>query len=253
MADDVLLNTPTMHYPQRHFPVACNSVGIIQFLDSISRRYAAPTTVIICSSREDFVEHLHRCMEAEQFNSEQEPEPIPDESGSKEPHRLLVPTLQSISTSRSINLAFAPNLAHLRAYLSVYRKPSVSPGSASQTYKAGSHEPILAVWDLISLHSPTDELSAQGLSRTLASAVEAAERSGQRLFVLDPEAMPPESRVETSAETARHPWKERIPLLSSSVKSNLGQRALSGRNIEVGVVLSKWCRLERADCQESTM
>lgn len=225
-------------------PVAWSEGSIVNFIERVSRRDCAPATVIICCSREKFSEDFQTCLEAEQSNNEQEPDST---------HRLLVPTLHSISVHRSINLVFVPTLSHLRAYLSVYGKQSMSVDSVSPRHGLGNQKPILAIWGLTSLHRSTDELSAQGLSRTLASAIETAQGAHQKLVVVEPEFIIPGNGMERAGETPLDAWKEPIPLLSSSVKSNIGQRALSGRNIEVGVVVSKWCRLENADSEDSIL
>ena len=101
--------------------------------------------------------------------------------------------------------------------------------------------PLLAIWNLASLHRSTVEHSAQGLSRTLASAVEAAYSAGQRLVLADSPIMEMVDLGGEVHEAQSDPWQEQVPLLSGSARVAGGGRVLAGRTVEVGRVLGRWC------------
>ena len=75
-------------------------------------------------------------------------------------------------------------------------------------------------------HFGTGEWSAQGVGRTVAGVVEAAER-GRWVGVL-----------------ADREWRgEEVPVLSAMVKVSVGE-AMEGRVVGVERVVGRWCRIE---------
>ena len=100
---------------------------------------------------------------------------------------------------------------------------------------------MLAVWGLANLHRSTAEHSAQGLSRSLAAAVETAELHGQRLVLAESTALSGEVEDEGSG-SAGDPWREQVPLLSGSVRYGGEDRVWAGKTVEVGRVVGRWCR-----------
>lgn len=115
---------------------------------------------------------------------------------------------------------------------------------------------MLAVWNPLALHSSTSDFSAQGLSRTFAAAVEAAERAGMQLVVEETEAghdAEVEENVQDGIEERggeglrRDPWRQQVPFLNGSVRIGGGERLWAGRMVEVGTVVRKWCRFVSLD------
>ena len=105
---------------------------------------------------------------------------------------------------------------------------------------------MLAIWGLASLHRSTAEHSAQGLSRTLAAAVETAKVNGQRLVLA--EASTSDGDVEDEgAGSGGDPWREQVPLLSGSVRFGGEERVWAGRTVEVRKVVGRWCRFVTID------
>ncbi|KAG8527608.1 uncharacterized protein KY384_007761 [Bacidia gigantensis] len=102
--------------------------------------------------------------------------------------------------------------------------------------------PMLAIWGLALLHQSTTEDSAQGLSRTLASAVEAAHFARQRLTLAENPVELGAHDNENYAESGNDHWRRQLPLLSGSVRVEGGHRLLSEHSIEIGAVIGKWCR-----------
>ena len=223
-------------------PMALPSMLCTDFIDFIIQYHDAPTTLVICSSREAFLAELQTSIQ-----------PAPPESPSASPsnglpiplHPLLIPTIHLIARSRSVSLAFAPTLPHLRAYLATHEAPFSTDSSSSTLLKPRSRVPLLAIWALARLHRSTAEHSAQGLSRTVAVAVETARLASQRLVLAEPrrtEDGNDNDDAESSDEVLEDAWKEHVPLLSGSVRFGGDERAWAGKTIEVGRIIARWCR-----------
>lgn len=100
---------------------------------------------------------------------------------------------------------------------------------------------MLAIWGLASLHRSTAEHSAQGLSRSLAAAVETAKLNNQRLVL--GEAIALDENVDYDGTgSGGDPWKEQVPLLSGSVRFGGEDRVWAGKTVEVKTVVGRWCR-----------
>lgn len=97
---------------------------------------------------------------------------------------------------------------------------------------------MLAIWGLANLHRSTAEHSAQGLSRSLAAAVETAKFNGQRLVLAESAAL----NGEVEYDGIGNPWKEQVPLLSGSVRFGGEDRVWAGKTVEVERVVARWCR-----------
>lgn len=226
-----------------HTPIALAPLLWTDFINFILRQHTSPTTLIVCSSRDAFLEELQACI-----NHTHPRDPTADSSNEASldsrhpaPHPLLIPTIHLIAKSRSVNLAFAPTLLHLRAYLATYVSSVKSLSTSSASTKPGSQYPMLAVWGLADLHRSTAEHSAQGLSRTLVVAVETAKLNGQRLVLAESKAL--DGGVEhEGVGSVGDPWKEQVPLLSGSVRFGEEDRVWAGRTVEVARVVGRWCR-----------
>jgi hypothetical protein len=132
--------------------------------------------------------------------------------------------------------------------------------------------PTLALLFMLRLHSDTASNSAQGLSRTFASAVEASVRSKQRLIIVEPIAEPtplldipmrdelqsdnadadsPEGLDYTESQGAglpeqSDPWDQPVPLLNvTSSRFGAGARGWVGRTVPVRSIAGRWCVFDR--------
>ena len=217
---------------KRMNPVALPPLLCAQFLDYVLQHHAPPTTLIICSTREAFLEQLQVSIDHCQASTEDTNDIISPTD------YLSLPTIHLIATSRTIHLAFTPTLPHLRAYLAMY---SPENSTARVFLTSRPQKPLLAIWGLANLHRSTAEHSAQGYSRTLASAVEAARAGRQRMVLAE------SSRVFVQGEAGEgdawdETWREQVPLLSGSVKFGREERGWTGRTVEIGAVVGRWCR-----------
>ncbi|CAF9918023.1 hypothetical protein IMSHALPRED_003832 [Imshaugia aleurites] len=229
-------------------PVPCTPIALAplvctEFIKFILRHHTTPTILLICSSREAFLQELQASLN--------DPSPQDPTADSKdEPstndnhpalHPLLVPTIHLIAKSRSVNLAFVPTLPHLRAYLATYIPNVESEPSPSAATKPGSQYPMLAIWGLANLHRSTAEHSAQGLSRSLAAAVETAKLNGQSLVLAESSVV--DGGVENEGiGNSGNPWKEQVPLLSGSVRFGGEDRMWAGKTVAIERVVRRWCR-----------
>ncbi|KAL8954999.1 MAG: hypothetical protein Q9183_006835, partial [Haloplaca sp. 2 TL-2023] len=187
-------------------PMMCND-----FIEYVIHHHLQPTTIVVCSSREAFLENLQSSLQA--IGPQQDSTTGERNEDNASLHPLLIPTIHQLSTSRTITLAFAPSLPHLRAYLASYVSMSVSKAmSVLPRAKPGVQVPMLAVYGLVNLHRTTTEYSVQGLSRSFAIAVEAADSWGLRLILTenlrDQTSSTADQDLEAEAAPTGDPWAE---------------------------------------------
>ncbi|CAG8909281.1 unnamed protein product [Penicillium egyptiacum] len=180
------------------------------------------THLIVCATRAEFLVQLTAAIRAQRTD--------PDTAGS---HDLLTKTIGLLARSSKIRLAFCPSLESLRAYLAVF-SPAV--GVATEDGSLSHDRQLLAVLDMIALHVATSEFSAQGLSRTLASVVEASSRMGMDLRLYEcMNALDPSSTV-----LGRKLWDVKVPLLNGSVRMRSDQSTWGGGGVTVKRVAERW-------------
>ncbi|MCJ1250327.1 hypothetical protein MMC30_007553 [Trapelia coarctata] len=244
--------------------------SLVSFLTFILKPRTSPSTLIICSTRDQFLRDLLSSCYLPP------PSPSPSQPSSPNPppskHPLLHPTIHLLATSRNIHLAFTPTLPHLRAHLAASSPPPSTPRHPpSQPSNPSTLPPIMAILNPLPLHRSAGEMSAQGLSRTLALAVEAATRVEMQLVVCETAIRGDvevgeggeggeggnagegdvgrgmgdagEGDTENGARrVGRNPWSEQIPLLSGSLRFGGEQRVWAGRTVEARLVAGRWFR-----------
>ncbi|MCJ1463460.1 hypothetical protein MMC07_002067 [Pseudocyphellaria aurata] len=221
-----------------------------ELIDYILKAPTPPTTLIICASRESFLQNLQKDVQRAHSVSL----PSDENSDNPAPHRLLIPTIHLLAATRSIRLAFTPTLPHLRAYLATFESTSETDTHSASHQSRAFGGTVLVILGLVALHHSTSEYSAQGLSRSIAVAVEAAHSAGMKLIVA-------ELRKEYGNEdsmahneivngTPHDPWNEQIPLLNGSTRSGNEERVWAGRTITIGRVVGRWCKFEALDADQ---
>lgn len=184
------------------------------------------THLIVCATRAEFMVQLTAAIRSQLAD--------PDTAAG---HGLLTKTIGLLARSSKIRLAFCPSLESLRAYLAVLGPAvdvTIEDGSLSNDRQ------LLAVLDMIALHVTTSEFSAQGLSRTLASVVEASARAGMDLQLYEcMDALDPSSTVKGSKL-----WDANVPLLNGSVRMRSDQNTWGGRGVTVKRVAERWFEFE---------
>lgn len=229
-------------------PIAVVSSYRIELIDYILEAPTTPTTLVICDSRESFLQHL-------QADVQNVPSALSDENNDNTtPHRLLIPTIHLLASTRSIRLAFTPSLPHLRSYLATFQSTLETDSHSASHLNRSSFSSVLVILGLVALHHSTSEYSAQGLSRSVAIAVEAANSNSMRLVLAEirKENGDENSIVDNEFVIGAHhdPWKEQIPLLSGSTGFGSEERVWASRTISIGRVIGRWCRFEELDAEE---
>ncbi|EGD88837.1 hypothetical protein H112_03757 [Trichophyton rubrum D6] len=241
--------------------------SVVEFTQHLLQSNASTVTLIVCSTREAFIEELYADIQApsivvprEQSSSpaeevqeesehaenyrrekdEEEHEEKKEDDNHEEEHEeerennhwMLSNTLELLSRSERIRVVFCPAIEHLRAYLGgSFRRRRPQDGQEGNKLYQG--DAMLAIVNLVFLHSSTVEFSAQGLSRTAALAVEAAAREQVRLVLCECESALDGGGYGSGI------WDVQVPLLNS-ITVEEGQPG--GRTIQVKQVMKKWFR-----------
>ncbi|KAF8465549.1 hypothetical protein BDZ91DRAFT_229697 [Kalaharituber pfeilii] len=168
--------------------------------------------LVICSTRSSF---LHTLTHAD---------------GASENSNTLLGSLVStplhiLAAATRLKIVFTPTVQHLRVYLASL--PSCSSSSSS------SKAPIrmLAIWGLVEAHSGTTEFSAQGISRTVASAVAAGVKG--RMWVVVGGAQDSNELGGTSMDV-------QVPVLNSTVQLNDTVAVVARRKVNVRDIFARW-------------
>ncbi|KAK1914585.1 hypothetical protein P3342_010574 [Pyrenophora teres f. teres] len=163
-----------------------------------NQSYTCPTLLIICSSRDVFLQDLATSLQ--QHHSEQDPDSM---------ERLIAPTLHNLLTMRHIQLVFCTSVQALLAYLTAYGRPG-APGVVGDTL---GKEKIVLV-NPLTLHASTPSFSAQGLSRCFATVAETALRvvaAARKTQTLDME----KTQAEADDED---PWEQEVSIMNVSAR-----------------------------------
>lgn len=244
------------------------------FMAHVLNRHTPPTLVIVGSDQATFIENLRHSIETTQREKQED---VPSTK-----HPLLKRTLRVLAQSRTVRLAFCPSVEVLRAYLSTLpndlfeaSRPSGAARPTLQSSGSIPEPPSLLILNAVSLYRDTGLFSAQGISETLAGAVEAAVRSRVRLVIIEtidqlsrsrhhqtegneqieepPTNQESSEQEENRQSSARRggiissPWDEQIPILSSTTKlfGRDADRSVMQSAVTVGDVVKRWCRFEQ--------
>ncbi|KAI5363258.1 hypothetical protein Slin15195_G106400 [Septoria linicola] len=216
-------------------PVVLEVTNTQLFVQHILKSHTWPSTLIVCSTRDEFLRSLA-----------QGPETMVRNMDGLD-NWLQTSTLRLLSTSRSLRVAFCPDITHLRAYLATYSANVLQRADEADTaLRQKDVQPILAILNPIELHRPTSAFSAQGLNRTFSSAVEAAHATGSKLILAE---CPPQSHDRHSPqdddgpqEAQADPWSEELSILNVTTK-RLGDLSV-GRTVKARTLARRWCAFE---------
>ncbi|KAL4982790.1 hypothetical protein BDW68DRAFT_191879 [Aspergillus falconensis] len=184
------------------------------------------SVLIVCAARETFLEQLLAAVHLR--------------STSPGSHELLNQTLGLLSTSRHVKTVFCPTLEHLRAYLST----GVN-GQLLATDRRENLRPFLAILNPLALHRSSREFSAQGLSRTFASAVEVSSRANMDLLLCEcRDALDPSNTETSEAEiTGPNGWypSKESQLYHDFIKMELQISKNARKKCEKNIRVSSTC------------
>ena len=224
-------------------PLALSFSSPIRYIDFVLR-CQTKAVVIICSSREDFIQKLQLDYASRQDRGSDTASHNSTAEDFLLSQSFISPTIQVIASSRNVRLVYMLSLAHLRAFLS-----ALEHTGEERTWSSGQL-PILALVAPLNLHRSTGDFSAQGISRTIALAVETAEREIMHLHIVEfvRADSTEHSIVDGDGGSANsHPWKEAIPLLNGSIRPRPDEHTFAGRTVEIGSIVGKWCRMDKYD------
>ncbi|RAH69667.1 uncharacterized protein BO66DRAFT_99934 [Aspergillus aculeatinus CBS 121060] len=186
------------------------------FLQSVLQHDSISTTLIVCSTRDQFLTRLLAATH-----------PTRGEVAGR--HHIYGKTIGLLSRSSRVRVLFCPTLENLRACLSVVGSQRI-PQDEKESHEQTEARPLLAVLDSLSLHAPTTEFSAQGLSRTFAALAETSFRADMDLVLC-------ECQDSTNHEVS--PWNAQVPMLNSTVRVS-EETALFRRTVPVKRVAERW-------------
>lgn len=220
--------------------------------DIVQAQSSAPqTTIVICSSRETFLQDLLRSLEQDPNDGQNLGSSLQD---------LVTPSLHNLSSTRHVQLAFCASVPALLAYLTSYGRDAPSPHT-----KDSQQKPRLVVVSPLALHAPTPSFSAQGLSRAFAAMTETALRSNVVLQVVECQGKRARTEINDSEDVdmnegaedlmeerldEKDPWDQEVAILNVSARrfgSNSGERAWAGRTVKAKSVAARWFRFQKLD------
>ncbi|KAH7369214.1 hypothetical protein B0T11DRAFT_278429 [Plectosphaerella cucumerina] len=210
-------------------PVVLSPSSPYELVEYIVAFQKHPTTLLICSTREEFFGAL-----LHEIKSRLEPT---NEPNNQAPLSLLSSPLYQQAVARHIRILFVPTVAHLRSFLAVFEpKDSKVPPPPGAGISAGRRPPLLLVYGFLDLHRDSSEWSAQGISNTAAALVEGARRVGFQATIVEP-------KDGEKFESFEALLADAAPVLSGSG----GRRedgGWTGRRIEVRRILGRWFRFQ---------
>lgn len=180
------------------------------------------TQLLVCGTKAEFLVQLATAIRSQRADENSTPR-----------HDLLTKTIGLLANSNKVQLTFCPSLESLRAYLAVLGRTHKRSHDEDQQ---PSLRQLLVILDMVALHATTTEFSAQGLSRTLAAAVESASRADLNLVLCEcSNAVNP-----TSDQWGKCLWDTQVPLLNGSVRLRGEEGTWNGRGVAVKQIAGRW-------------
>ncbi|KAL1888410.1 hypothetical protein Cpir12675_006191 [Ceratocystis pirilliformis] len=228
--------------PQVLEPVVLPPASPAQLLDYIVSNHAYPLTLIVGSTREEFLQALVDDVVASKSQQ-------PVDTQARHTHPLLAASLFQIAVTKHIRLLFTPTVSHLRAYLSVFSPlDSAVPPPPGYETSAKSDNRWLVVYGMLNIHRNTSEWNAQGMMNSLSMFIDAASHTEFKPVIIEPLPIKNEENTETSMQSEygvenQYDWQriraEQVPLLGYKQSSDV---RLSNRTVELGKIVERWFR-----------
>lgn len=210
--------------------VASNNVYIHDLLREILSGTRQVNEILICSSRDEFVDQLVSYICAPHTaNTEQETDAA-DDRYVCDPNLLLHPTLQLLTLSDRIRLSFCPTISIFRAQL------------ARLLHEAHPETPRLLILNVLLLHHDTSEFTLQGLSRTFAAVASLSVQftgSVELIECLD-------IHENSGRPSGLRLWDAEVPLLSSSIKIKEAGLGWARRLCPIKRIAARWFNFQHA-------
>lgn len=237
-------------------PCVLDGLNTAEFVQYVLNKHSAPSTLIVCCSKDDFFNQLHHALTEHSSNADEEM--TEGRSSTLDPCQRLLqkPTLRLLASSRSVRVIFCPELPHLRAFLATFASQRARHSALSPSASRQGDGRILAILNPLRLHRPTSSYSAQGINRTFAIAVDAAYHTKAQLMLA--ECSPfvqrherPQGSDELSVDlddplnvnAEGSPWDDEVSILNVTTKSfGAGERGWMGRTVSARRIAGRWCR-----------
>ncbi|KAL5596736.1 uncharacterized protein BROUX77_006684 [Berkeleyomyces rouxiae] len=243
-----------LHMPE---PMILSPASAAQLLLYIISNHTYPLTLVVGSTKEEFLRVLVRHVEASRVQKIVGTQAM-------NAHPLLAASLFQIAVAKHIRLLFTPTVSHLRAYLSVFSpldsKVSSPPVYNEAAASAGSR--WLVVYGMFNIHRNTSEWNSQGIMSSLSVLVDAASRAGFRPVIVEPHPEDPSIEEDADATTPGEADRdydaqdylqkiraEQVPLLGYKQSSDVH---LSKRSVSLGRVAERWFHYFRMQWSEET-
>lgn len=228
-----------------------------ELLTYIVRYHEYPTTLIVCSSQAEFLDSLLADAQ-KSLSTAADGSHVPGLSS------LLSSPVYQVAIARHIRMIFVPTVSHLRACLSVFttKDSKVPPPPPVTNSRQARTRPLLLVFSFLALHRDTSEWSAQGISSTATTLVEAARRVGFRAVMVDSPRLVMQTGEDADAQgagdddgpvgddTQQTILSEEVPVLSASARragTDLDDADWTGRTVTLARVLGRWFRYRQGD------
>jgi hypothetical protein len=231
--------------PRSPRPIVLEPCKAHHVLQSCLRHPAATKHLIVCSTRDAFLQSL---LYEVTLESQNEQNTALD---------LLAPTLSNLHNSRNVQITFCADLTNLRAYLTTLGSPNQPEEIESESKDAHDQSrPLLVIINPIRIHEHTLSYSAQGFNRTFASIVDVAHRLGQQLIMV--ECIDPEDEYETGVQgdedmldgglRITDAWDQDLSMLNITTKTfGAGERAWVGRTVRIRQVAGRWFEFRKLE------
>ena len=226
-------------------PIVLEPCKAYHVLQHILRRPAPSNHLIICSSRDSFLQSLLYEITQESQN---------EQSTALE---FLAPTLSNLHNSRNFQITFCSDLTNLRAYLAKLRHPQQQERVESESKDAHDQTcPLLMIINLIHIHEQTLSYSVQGFNRTFASIADVAHGLNHQLIMV--ECINPEDEYETGVQedadmldgshSVTNVWDQDLSMLNITTKTfGTGERAWVGRTVRIRQVAGRWFEFRKLE------
>ncbi|KAH8885547.1 hypothetical protein GQ53DRAFT_751234 [Thozetella sp. PMI_491] len=205
-------------------PIFASPALPTELLRYILQHCVYPTTLIVCSAKDDFLASLAHDIA---HNS------AGDAGGriaSASASELLTASLQQLGVAKHIQTVFVPTVSHLRAYLSVF---AVGAHTVPPPPSGPSKVPRLLLYGFLDIHRGTSEWTAQALSNTVSILLDAASDLSFQATIVEPRTR--EGRT-VSLESF---LDERMPVVKGGARQD-EQGNWMGRTVDAGRVLGRW-------------
>jgi hypothetical protein len=151
-------------------------------------------------------------------------------------HSILIPTLESIDCGTKVRVYFCDSLPSLHSRMAVLN---------------GRCKSLVVVYPLM-LHVDLSAHSAQGLGKTISSAVDAAIRLDARLMLMEPLTRIQRTIDETfelqdtqdEGPMNQNPWDQHLPILNATASRFGSERGWVGRTVSARQIVNRWCTWE---------